>query len=341
MDVSGDGSPRSKRRQQGLNYKFQRMRERLREAVASGELAGKLPGERILAARYNVNAKTLSKALTDLAAEGLLERTIGRGTFVKGTRPADQPACVKWLIVCDADRVDSSFVRCVLDLCPDGVVLSDLNATRPSYVAKFDAVIDYCTQTPDAFLKDLVVRSVPVVSVNREPGVYSVNAVGVDRPLGASSLARDLILGGHRRLAVIQTLAGSTVARAAEQTAVRYAADAIVKSWPLDQVMQAIEGGATALICDTTMAGKQVKQTLEAAGVKVGQDISLAAIGCANETYPVSGYLSRSADVARAVLDVLNAGPTIRPMSIWIAPHWVDNATMRSLPRLVQEGAAA
>jgi DNA-binding FadR family transcriptional regulator len=55
-----------------LNYKFQRLRERVREAIASGELAGKLPGERELARRFNANPKTLSKALTDLAAEGLL-----------------------------------------------------------------------------------------------------------------------------------------------------------------------------------------------------------------------------------------------------------------------------
>src|SRR4028118_1349319 len=67
-----------------LSYKFQRLRERIRQAIETGELAGKLPGERVLARRFKVNAKTLSKALTDLAAEGLLERNIGLGTFVRG-----------------------------------------------------------------------------------------------------------------------------------------------------------------------------------------------------------------------------------------------------------------
>ena len=64
-------------RSQRLSYKFQRLRERLREAIETGVLSGKLPGERVLARQFRVNAKTLSKALTDLAAEGLLERTIG------------------------------------------------------------------------------------------------------------------------------------------------------------------------------------------------------------------------------------------------------------------------
>src|ERR1700710_2638026 len=84
-----------------LSYKFQRLREKLRAAVASGELSGKLPGERQLAKRFHVNAKTLSKALTDLAAEGLLDRSIGRGTFVKGHSPA-ATSQKRWLLVCDA-----------------------------------------------------------------------------------------------------------------------------------------------------------------------------------------------------------------------------------------------
>src|SRR4051794_22684045 len=70
-----------------MSYKFQRLREKLREAIRGGEFAGKLPGERALAKRFGVNAKTLSKALTDLAAEGLLDRSIGRGTYVKGAAP--------------------------------------------------------------------------------------------------------------------------------------------------------------------------------------------------------------------------------------------------------------
>jgi len=83
-----------------MSYKFQRLREKLRQAVVTGELTGKLPGERALAKRFHVNAKTLSKALTDLAAEGVLDRSIGRGTYVKGSAPA--PATTgRWLILTD------------------------------------------------------------------------------------------------------------------------------------------------------------------------------------------------------------------------------------------------
>src|SRR5437868_9943300 len=101
-DTTTSAAPR-RASQSGLSYKFQRLREKLREAIAGGEFTGKLPGERALAKRFHVNAKTLSKALTDLAAEGLLDRSIGRGTYVKGSAPATS-ADGRWLVVCDGDN---------------------------------------------------------------------------------------------------------------------------------------------------------------------------------------------------------------------------------------------
>src|SRR5882757_717033 len=88
---------------ESFSYKFQRLRERIREAVAKGELSGKLPGERALAKQFQVNAKTLSKALTDLAAEGILDRSIGRGTYVKGHAPAAATSAARWLVLTDDD----------------------------------------------------------------------------------------------------------------------------------------------------------------------------------------------------------------------------------------------
>src|SRR5829696_4099370 len=102
---------------EGLSYKFQRLREKLREAVRSGELVGKLPGERTLARRFHVNAKTLSKALTDLAAEGLLDRSIGRGTYVKGQTPIADTRKGRWLILTDGNR-DSTLARLLTEINP-------------------------------------------------------------------------------------------------------------------------------------------------------------------------------------------------------------------------------
>ncbi len=65
-----------------LSYKFQRLREQLRQAILQGEFEGQLPGERELGRRFRANAKTINKALCDLAGDGLVKRFIGRGTFV-------------------------------------------------------------------------------------------------------------------------------------------------------------------------------------------------------------------------------------------------------------------
>src|SRR5687767_9004469 len=143
-----------------MSYKFQRLREKLRIAVASGELTGKLPGERALAKRFHVNAKTLSKALTDLAAEGLLDRSIGRGTYVKGATPAPA-APARWLVLCDgthspaeagesarrrSDVTASDGALCLVDQLrrfnPDLHVsggVGGVSAMRPSFLNGFGA----------------------------------------------------------------------------------------------------------------------------------------------------------------------------------------------------------
>src|SRR5688572_16124259 len=136
-----------------MSYKFQRLREKLRAAVASGELSGKLPGERALARRFHVNAKTLSKALTDLAAEGVLDRSIGRGTYVKGTAPATS-GTGRWLLLCDDGDPDAQVLlehlrRANSETQPT----CGAEGMRPSFLNAFSAVIDAAANTPESLLR--------------------------------------------------------------------------------------------------------------------------------------------------------------------------------------------
>src|SRR5438045_3746856 len=135
-----------------LSYKFQRLRERLRQAIASGELSGKLPGERQLSRRFRVNAKTLSKALTDLAAEGVLERSIGRGTFVKGSELPATASADRWMLLCDPEQIHSPVVQGILRANPAAQVATDTSAMRPSYINQFKAAIDLSSVTPQSFV---------------------------------------------------------------------------------------------------------------------------------------------------------------------------------------------
>src|SRR4051812_24219505 len=188
---AADGAAASES-QSRMSYKYQRLREKLRQAVAGGELAGKLPGERALAKRFHVNAKTLSKALTDLAAEGILDRSIGRGTYVKGSAPAPTTSG-RWLVLIDEERsAHSGATGRLVDLLkhdnPDLQVapVAGVSEMRPSFLNQFSAVIDLSTSSPESFLRDLVVRNLPVIAVGREPRSYSMHSVLTDDTLGAS-----------------------------------------------------------------------------------------------------------------------------------------------------------
>lgn len=56
----------------------------LRSSIVKGEVAPgtRLPTERVLSMQYRVARNTVRKTMTRLTEEGLIERTVGRGTFV-------------------------------------------------------------------------------------------------------------------------------------------------------------------------------------------------------------------------------------------------------------------
>jgi hypothetical protein len=313
----------------GLSYKFQRLREKLRQAIASGELSGKLPGERALAKRFSVNAKTLSKALTDLAAEGLLERSIGRGSFVKGSAPP-VAAGKGWLVVCESHQRSCEIIQLLRAAQPDLDVVTDLTAVRPSYLNQFSAVIDLSPSTPENFIRDLLVRNMPVVVVGKEPKTYSTHSVTFDGPLAVAQLARDLFLAGHRRMAAIDPQNCTLIATGLRQAAARYAPGAIVEAGFARDALTLVENRITAFVCQNVDLALQVKQLLEAGGIEVPRHVSLAAIGATSFDPPVSGYFMPRAQEAAAIVQLLNR-PSARPTAIWLAGQFVDRGTLCSI----------
>jgi DNA-binding transcriptional regulator YhcF (GntR family) len=313
-----------------LSYKFQRLREKLRQAVVSGELAGKLPGERALAKRFHVNAKTLSKALTDLAAEGLLDRSIGRGTFVKGTVPVTSSA-KRWLVLCDADQVLGEVVTQLRTLHPDLEVAVDLASARPSFINQFSAVIDLSTQRHDGLIRDLVVRSIPLVLVGEKPYTFSTHAVQCDYPLAVAMAGRDLLLAGHRRIAVVEPRDSSVVASNLRVAALRYATTAHIDACFPEDVRAMVDSGVTAFACGSCDAATAVKEQLDRLGIAVPGQISLMAIGTSVCDPPCSGYFVPAEEKAAAIKQLLGETQNARPTTIWLAAQFVDRNTISPL----------
>jgi len=306
-----------------LSYKFQRLREKLREAITSGEFAGKLPGERQLAKRFHVNAKTLSKALTDLAAEGLLDRSIGRGTYVKGTAPA--PAAMgRWLVLTDPASAESELVNCLRQANPDLAVCTDPSLIRPSYLNPFSAVLDL-SGAPDAVIRDLVVRTTPVIAVGHEPRTFAMHCVMPDKALAGMKLGRDLLLAGHRRLVAVEPAGSTALAQSLRQAAQRYAPDATIDSCTPGEVATLLGDGAVGFVCDSVHSARIARHVITA---NAATEVALAAIGCrGDESAPCSGYYTDCQTLVDAVRNLL-ADPPSRPTAIWLACSWLDCGTI-------------
>ena len=106
--------------------------------------------------------------LTDLAAEGLLDRSIGRGTYVKGAAPA-ATSNGRWLVLCDDNDPDATVLLDHLrKVNPETHSTCEGAEARPSFLNSFTAVIDAAAATPEAFLRELVVRNLMLVAVGRE-----------------------------------------------------------------------------------------------------------------------------------------------------------------------------
>jgi DNA-binding transcriptional regulator YhcF (GntR family) len=310
-----------------MSYKFQRLRERIRQAVTSGELSGKLPGERELARRFQVNAKTLSKALTDLASEGLLHRSIGRGTFVRSSQESSPEAQGAWLLLVDATS-DAALIDALKSINPQAQTCNDLTAIRPSMLNQFTAVVDLASATPEALFRDLALRGISAVAVGQELRTYSVNGVMLDAMLGASLLARQLVLSGHRHFVAVEERGRIGIAESIRRTASRFCDDFSVDGCTASEVPFAIEYGVTACVCDSASAAVRTADALKQAGIAVPERMSLAAIGWTGEEYPCSGYYFDPAKQAAAIAEVLSGAHSGRPVTLWLAGQLVDRQTI-------------
>jgi hypothetical protein len=343
MSIESSRSADMAERQQRLSYKFQRLRERLREAIETGVLSGKLPGERVLARQFRVNAKTLSKALTDLAAEGLLERTIGRGTFVRGQAEEREKSLGKWLIISRPGMQSSPLAKALLHFNPDCEVQTDLGALRPSFLNGFTAVIDLHGHLPEQTLRDLILRNLNLILVDSFPKTYSTHSVLVDRHLCAGLISRDLSGDGFTSYVVVDDEA-ATFEQEFKRSLERVDPDAKVSSMSIDTVGQFQPNGQrTAFVCANMDIASHTVQALKRNGVNVPADAAVVGVGVesgGDAFHPCSGYVVSAEQVAEAVKQLLSEGQSHRPTPLWLVGSYADHGTHRakSIARLEAAG---
>ncbi len=177
-----------------------------------------MPGEREMARLYDVNAKTVSKALGDLAGEGVLVRVIGRGTFVAG-QVHDHPSMTRerryrWLTTAGWSRQlgQRLFARAegiareaghqlhmdVIEPNADGELPEKCLA--PGDLRGVDGLAIFSASPSHGLLADLLRRHIPVVLSNSKAGPVKTNAVMPDYARGAFELCEHLIQLGCERI---------------------------------------------------------------------------------------------------------------------------------------------
>lgn len=310
-----------------ISYKYQRLRERLRTAIATGELSGRLPGERALSRRFRVNAKTLSKALTDLAAEGLLERSIGRGTYVAGQAP-ESPTHARWLVVCDP-AISDPLVAELLRLNGESRCIAPAEIVRPSLLSQCSVAINCSPATPESFYREMMVRGIPVIETCRIPANFSTHAVLMDKSLAAYHLARGLLLSGHASIAVMEAPESTVLLEAVKPTIARYNTTASFRSATPEQLDQLIADGVTATICDGTARALLVRQLLEGRRLFPGcGEMSLCAIGTMTADACCNGYYLDPQMHATTVADLTREIQPHRLSILWLNGAYIDRGTV-------------
>lgn len=326
FEMSQDRTVESEEESQGrrLSYKFQRLRERIRSAIETGELNGKLPGERVLARKFKVNAKTLSKALTDLAAEGLLERNIGLGTFVRGA--SNSRTTQKCLVLHDPAQVHCPVLQALVDAGDFQLQLHEATDEVPPSLLNPHRSVIVCSKTlTDDVLRDLVVRGKNVVQLDRTGPSFATHSVMIDRLTAAADLSRHLMRAGHRNLMLISPDRPTDLQR----DLVSHLPPSIsLRAGVLDDLRLAVENGVTGIICNSGETAAHAIAVLMGIGIDVPQRVSVVAMGRIDtDDVPCSGQYVRVEEVANAVSQLLSEAAPHRPVTLWLAGQFIDAHT--------------
>lgn len=343
-----------------LTYKFQRLREAIRDAIETGELKRKLPGERDLARRFSVNAKTISKALNDLTTEGLLVRRVGRGTFVAGQECPDRMMGTSrrylWLASAELPRayVDSLFQKAKTRVQAQGhgvslqIIKPDRRGELPgrcigiSTLKELAGIVVFSSSPSRAFLADLSRRHLPVVLCNSRSQSIKTDAVVADFALGLFELTEHLAQLGHEHIRLMvdkHLMWASAWGQRGYQTALgRYQLEPLpVTICRPDEVEARLEDVAefSALVCIGDALAVAVKERLVQQGRNVPGGVSLAAMGQPGQfliqQQAITGYEVQVDHVLDwAIQTLFELAPGDRPRDAIVPGSFHDRGSTRS-----------
>lgn len=290
----------------------QKIAHTLRQRVIHGQYAAGsfLPSERALASELKVSRMSVSRALEQLAREGILEQLLGTGTRVLpdaakrlppgavavlhavfATLTKSEPALILQGIV-DALAVES-FNYEIVPLAPEDYAGPLAKAVRAEQILqlpnRYGGLIFIEGFAQDCTL-ELQRRGVPLVVANLENNM-DVSATWVDHKRIASTAMEMLAAMGHRRIGLVTTVPS----RAFYEKTIRGYRESLVRlglpqderliglcptSGPLEAYLAAqsllkLDARPTAIVCGRDVHAEGVCRAASEAGLTVGRDLSV------------------------------------------------------------------
>ncbi len=205
----------------GKTLKYQVVKEKIKDGIRSGEIKGKLPGERALAKMHDVSYMTIRRAVTELVEEGILHKFTTKGTFVSHSKmtPKITQNIGFFLDVGIKEGISSPYYSLVFNALEKEVkqkgynlvLFSELDNLNPlNNHKKIDGVIICCFPRIENKIQELK-KMLPIVLLDNLSSDKSIPSVTLDNFNGSSEAVAYLWSLGHRRIGYITGLMDSDI----------------------------------------------------------------------------------------------------------------------------------
>ncbi|MBN2829877.1 MAG: GntR family transcriptional regulator [Candidatus Cloacimonetes bacterium] len=201
--------------------KYLNVKEIIKDGIRTGEIVGKLPGERVMAEMYNVSYMTVRRAITELVEEGILHKFTTKGAFVSHSKmtPKITHNIGFFLDSGIKEGISSPYYSLVFEALEKEVkkkgyslvLFSDSDDLNPiNNKKKIDGAVICCFPRIENKIQELK-RMLPIVLLDNLSTDKSIPSVTLDNFNSSSQAAHYLFALGHRRIGFISGLLDSDV----------------------------------------------------------------------------------------------------------------------------------
>lgn len=203
--------------------KYIRIKNKIVDGIKKGKIKGKLPGERVLAKKYNVSYMTVRKAVEGLVEKGILYKNTTKGTFVSNRKVSNKITKNIGFFLDETieDGISSPYYSLIFKAIEKEVknigynltLFSDPNDLNPlNSQKKIDGVIFCFFPRLTEEIKKLK-ELIPIVLLDNISSDLSIPSVTIDNFNSSHKSAEYLRSLGHQRIGFISGLLNSDVCK--------------------------------------------------------------------------------------------------------------------------------